>query len=500
MRNHVFNLGFVFSILLCLIEPAMACSCIPQPSPCEAFSQTPAVFVGRVAGIKEEKTEFTRFGVKETIRTGLIAHFVVEEALKGISQAEVDVVTGGGGGDCGYPFEEGQKYLVYAWPNKRGDRDDANRIGSTHLAGSGVKVVPGTLSASICSRTRLLKFAADDLALLRALLKGQPDNRVFGIVSERVEQFSAKGVTVPEYLGPMAGVTIKATGAATSYEVKTGAEGWFRLVNLNPGKYRLSLVIPEHHKLLYDFDKSEIEIDVPSGCFATEMGFDLQIDGRIGGTVFDAGGHPVGEDVQVSLVMADDAGKDISVLLKIHEYTDKQGHYLFDGIAPGRYILGVTIADVPAKHTPYPTTYYPKGGTSSQAQVINLSFGEKLSGYDFHLPPRFKPFIITGVVVDERGRPVPGAQVNLYDTEDLTSQVFGADVKTDRQGRFRIRGFKGRTYQVHAYKDQDYFVGTGKQAVPAEVNTSRRGRPIRLVLIKPGIFRHQLKQSRNQKK
>jgi hypothetical protein len=149
MRNHLLNFGVVILILLCLRAPAMACSCIPQPSPCEAFSQTPAVFVGRVTGIKEEKTEFTRFGVKETIRTGLIAHFIVEEAFKGISQAEVEVVTGGGGGDCGYPFQDGQQYLVYAWPNKSGDNDDANRVSSTHLAGSGVKMLPGTLSASI---------------------------------------------------------------------------------------------------------------------------------------------------------------------------------------------------------------------------------------------------------------------------------------------------------------------------------------------------------------
>ena len=101
MRKELFKWILVILIFPCLSEMALACTCANQPSPCVSFNRTPVVFIGHVVSIKEDKAEFTRFGAKEEIRTGLVAHMFVEEALKGITQKEVDVITGGGGGDCG---------------------------------------------------------------------------------------------------------------------------------------------------------------------------------------------------------------------------------------------------------------------------------------------------------------------------------------------------------------------------------------------------------------
>ena len=69
---------------------------------------------------------------------GRHVEFEIVEAWKGISSSKVSILTGRGGGDCGYPFGVGGTYLVYAG-------------GAEYLA------------ASICSRTRDLGSAGEDL-------------------------------------------------------------------------------------------------------------------------------------------------------------------------------------------------------------------------------------------------------------------------------------------------------------------------------------------------
>ncbi len=56
--------------------------------------------------------------------------FAVNQTFKGTSTATVRLATGFGGGDCGYAFETGQTYVVYA----RGE-DDALESGICSLTG-----------------------------------------------------------------------------------------------------------------------------------------------------------------------------------------------------------------------------------------------------------------------------------------------------------------------------------------------------------------------------
>jgi protocatechuate 3,4-dioxygenase beta subunit len=494
MRKELLSCILVILILPCLLETASACTCANQSSPCAAFGATPVVFVGHVVSIKEDKAEINRFGVKEVIRTGLVAHMVVEEALKGITQKEVDVVTGGGGGDCGYRFIDGERYLVYAYPNRRGDGEDANRLSSTHLGGSGVKITPDSITTSICTRTSLLKHAQDDLGLIRALLNKKPETRIFGGVGEYIRPMCKRGSCFPNHAGPLAGVTIRAQSPQGNHETKTDENGAFRFVNLSPGKYKVRLVMPEYYEMQYHFARGEIEVTVESGCSGVELDFGVQTSGRITGAVIDADGKPVGRNVQVSIIAADDADKPISTLIHRSEYTDELGRYKFDGVPPGRYILGIGIAAAPTKHTPYSKIYYPKGNFPSQTNIIEIAKGQKLNELNLRLEPRLKAATITGVVVDENGKPVAGVDVDLYDFEDPDYPLFGVDVKTDPEGRFTMDCFEGRRYLVHAWKPQDYFAGTGKQSAPAEVDTSKPSQPVNMILNKSGVFRSQLEK------
>jgi hypothetical protein len=78
---------------------------------------------------------------------GFDVTFKVERMWRGPAVHTIKILTGWGGGDCGYQFERGQRYLVYAYV----DRD-------------------GVLGTSICTRTRELEHAGEDLAFL----DGQP--------------------------------------------------------------------------------------------------------------------------------------------------------------------------------------------------------------------------------------------------------------------------------------------------------------------------------------
>ncbi|MCM3711317.1 hypothetical protein [Sporosarcina luteola] len=113
-----------------------ACSCIMPPSPEEALDKADAVFSGEVVEIVENKKFFGG-------AYGRTVHLKVDKAWKGIKESETSITTGYDDGDCGYSFEKGQKYLVYA---------SASNM-----------YVPGTLSTTICHRTTELSNAAEDL-------------------------------------------------------------------------------------------------------------------------------------------------------------------------------------------------------------------------------------------------------------------------------------------------------------------------------------------------
>ena len=111
MRQVTFQ---VIGILLCLAGSAgvsMACTCMHlRGEPAEAFTAASAVFSGKVIEITEGKSSFPESGVKE-----LAIKIRVEKSWKLIRKDEVLVVTVNTSNLCGFPFEIGERYLVYGY-------------------------------------------------------------------------------------------------------------------------------------------------------------------------------------------------------------------------------------------------------------------------------------------------------------------------------------------------------------------------------------------------
>lgn len=117
-------------VTLSNVPKAQACSCSGPRPPDEMFEKSTAVFAGTVVSI--ETGDYSR-----------TVHFGVERAWKGVSARTLALTTAGSGASCGYDFDKGKEYVVYAHGSEE-----------------------SSLEASMCSRTQLLADAYDDLAYL----------------------------------------------------------------------------------------------------------------------------------------------------------------------------------------------------------------------------------------------------------------------------------------------------------------------------------------------
>src|SRR4051794_27055625 len=126
------SLLLLSAAVLTSAAPAEACSCVAPGPACEAYWQASAVFVGRVTSISPAQAPQGRAQFLRSRRVAL----EVAEPFARVAGRTIEVLTGSGGGDCGFPFKEGTAYLVYASPGES-----------------------GALLVSACSRTRALPDA-----------------------------------------------------------------------------------------------------------------------------------------------------------------------------------------------------------------------------------------------------------------------------------------------------------------------------------------------------
>ena len=130
--------NFKFFLIICVFtlfgaDSSLACTCAPSQSASQELKRATAVFSGKVVEIKRHKQPSNLFAAVEVI-------FEVQKIWKGVNEKTISIFTSSQSSACGYGFKAGRTYLVYA----QGNAD-------------------GGLATSICSRTRRLKDAREDL-------------------------------------------------------------------------------------------------------------------------------------------------------------------------------------------------------------------------------------------------------------------------------------------------------------------------------------------------
>ena len=109
------RLLFVVAVLGCLgtTEARLsACECVGPISPCVAYGNAQAIFIGQALEITP--VEPPPKGQTPLPFMNRRVSFKVTESLRGGVDDTVEVYTGSGGGDCGFGFAKGKSYLVYA--------------------------------------------------------------------------------------------------------------------------------------------------------------------------------------------------------------------------------------------------------------------------------------------------------------------------------------------------------------------------------------------------
>jgi hypothetical protein len=222
--------------LLAHPSETLACSCVGGVPLCETFWKTPVVFSGEVLEIKRIPNELG----SEYLPNRLVT-FRVDEAWRGGVSGVIEVHTGSGGGDCGFDFQAGRRYLVFAHQWK------------------------GKLSTGICSPTKLLDKAKDDLAYLRQPFGPSAGGRIYGIATYRISSLSNDS---PGSSRPAARYTVTLRSERREWRTTTNDEGQYEFTGMPAGTYALQLVVPSTEHVS---GGTKVELADPRGCAQADL-------------------------------------------------------------------------------------------------------------------------------------------------------------------------------------------------------------------------------------
>lgn len=379
-------IGFCFLILV--FSPfSLACSCAGFGPACtEVVSpDVSAVFLGTVTAIRPS----ARVPRSQYFGDMLDVTMSVQESYKGKSTKEVVISTASSEAACGFPFQIGKQYIVYANEHEH------------------------VLFTSICQRTLPLKLVEKDLDYLRKFPTAGPSVSIHG---------SYKGYTfdpnfVPKFtpsimdhyrpaeeeyraLAPMTGEEVTLTSQNSEQKkAKIDTEGRFLFENLPPGTYSIKVSVPAKHAPPIGFAAglrspiNALEI-LPKGC--AEVTFRTQPDGRINGRILDGSGAPLG-NVEVIIWNAHEKFDFYSGASMAYNKPD--GSFELGPLPPGDYILGAyvwvlpqgfpALAEERQRLTDATLRYYSNARSRDSAKEIKIGFGEHVDGVELTIP--FEP-------------------------------------------------------------------------------------------------------------
>ncbi len=238
-----------------------ACSCETISPPCEAYWQSPLVFLGTVI----EKEPAPRGHFKNSIST---IRMHVDHSYKGVLESSITLIDDG---MCSGPdFQVGEQYLMYT-----------HQIDKDQIAARG------------CTRSRHVRFAQEDLQYLDGLDLAAHTAAIFGRVGSWPDGPGNK------FWQPGAIVRLQGDGGARTSVAD--ADGRYSFAGLQPGKYTVTSEQAGYHMPGHDDGSYAVTVE-GRGCAEIEVTLQRDRPGVVAGRLYRSDGTPAGAGIDLQLL------------------------------------------------------------------------------------------------------------------------------------------------------------------------------------------------------
>jgi len=412
--------AFTVILLLCvgIKGHLFGCSCRGWARACEKLGHD-AVFAGRVIETLPARHTADKPG---SYYPGYSMRIAVDEAFRGSLGTEVIIETGSGGGDCGTPLEPGDKYLIFAYRNDKGE-----------------------LWTGLCSGNQRLTGNPDAekiLQLFRTLTKTDAGT-IFGFVWQSKVGWRDDDVGDNSPPQPMKKLLIHAVSDGYTTFTQTTEKGTFEFQGLPPGKYKINPELPGG--LDFDHEYPEHYQAEVSGGACAEISFHLQPVTRIRGRLILP---PDAPDRTIEVVALPVQLKKINQFSGKYAFTDENGRFELWPLPPGDYYLGVNINNSPKEDTPFPPTYYPGVISQKAAHIIHLDEGQ-IKEVELPLPELAVPRTVHFVAIGLDGKPMKHIYIQREDLRHLGDAASYVNVDLDENGAGSMIVYAGFAYHLH---------------------------------------------------
>jgi hypothetical protein len=424
-----------------------ACNCPPPGPPCAEYWNAATIFMGRV-----ESISLVPAGRPDADPLRLVT-FSVIEMLKG-PDARPTLQIRTPRGPCSPSFVVDRAYIIYA------SRDS-----------------DGQLATDMCSRSRPVDRAAEDVLYARNIAAGAP---ALGRISGHVVLRSRDLARARDRQQPMSNVSVILRKGEFSTRVRTNLHGAFTVDSLDAGVYDVDLDHPGVFRVTPM--PARVELTDVRGCAIVNAA--MHPDGTVAGRVVDDRHRPI-EGLTIDLTVRNglDQTPPAPGPERLRTVTRRDGTFELRGVPPGRFVIGLNTRHAGSVN-PLPRVFHPGVITVSNAQLVTMAAGGRVEIGDFVVPSDVRFAAITGIVTDSSGAPAEGARVYLRGPDER-DYILGLPVVADFVGRFIIAAPADRRYVVFAERDRPGSANRLDVTAPVPVTTGPDCDRLRLTLRRP---------------
>ncbi|HKQ91166.1 MAG TPA: carboxypeptidase regulatory-like domain-containing protein [Blastocatellia bacterium] len=236
----------------------------------------------------------------------------------------------------------------------------------------------------------------------------------------------------------------------------TDAEGRYRLTNVAPGKYRVSVFAPAQ---VVEGERDSLTsgkiVNVAEGDNVEDVDFSLTRGVVITGKVTDEKDRPVIAAPVKAYNLGVDGRRRSAASLSlafVRWDTDDRGIYRIFGLEAGRYLVVADIGFGGGTGHGYLRTFHPDAVEEAQARIVEVKSGEEAANIDIKVAPMPKGYVVTGRVVErETGEPIPGVTVGYNATGRGGSGSGSGSSVTNALGEFRFLNVSPSSYRAYAF-------------------------------------------------